>query len=62
MKARPVFVSIADAANILGVSPRTVSRYVTDGHLDAGELPHGQARLVRSQVIGLVRMTPRNPK
>ncbi|AYN55959.1 DNA binding protein [Arthrobacter phage Noely] len=61
MRARPVYVSIADAANILGVSPRTVKRYVNDGHLDAGELPHGQVRLSRVQVIGLVRQTPRNP-
>ncbi|AYN57568.1 DNA binding protein [Arthrobacter phage Corgi] len=62
MRARPVFVSITDAANILGVSARTVKRYVADGHLDAGELPHGQVRLARAQVIGLVRTTPRNPE
>jgi len=62
MRVRPVFVSITNAATLLGVSPRTVKRYITDGHLDAGELPHGQVRLSRAQVIGLVRTsTERTP-
>lgn len=60
--SRPMFIGVTEAALLLSVSPRTVKRYIQDGHLDAGELPHGQVRISRAQVIGLVRTsTTRTP-
>lgn len=59
MRVRAVYVSITDAAVILGVSERTVKRYINAGHLDAGTLPSGITRLSRAQVLGLVKPSTR---
>ena len=51
-------VPIAEAARLLGVSPRTVQRLVVAGHLRPFYLPHsGRPRLPLDQVLALRRMT-----
>lgn len=55
MRVTPKYYSVTDAAVVLGVSERTIHRYMEAGHLDAGTLPGGAVRLPRVQVLGLVR-------
>ncbi len=45
---------------MLSVDPRTITRYIDAGYLDAGTLPGGDLRLSRIQVLGCVK--PRTKK
>jgi predicted site-specific integrase-resolvase len=44
-------VGVADAANYLGVHPRTVQRYCDKGYITCETLPSGYRRLHRTSVI-----------
>lgn len=52
--AQPDYLTYAEAAELLRVSVRTVSRYVADGRIDAATLPTGRPRLRRSDVESLL--------
>lgn len=52
--AQPDYLTYAEAAEILRVSVRTVSRYVADGRIGAVTLPTGRPRLRRADVEALL--------
>ena len=52
--ALPDYLTYAEAAELLRVSVRTVSRYVADGRIDAVTLPTGRPRLRRADVESLL--------
>lgn len=48
-------VNVAEAAELLRVSQRTVQRYIRDGHLKAVRLPGGRiTRIKRADVAALL--------
>lgn len=53
------WIAVTTAAELLGVAPRTIERYIAAGYLDAGTLPGGGVRLSRAQVVGCVKPRPR---
>lgn len=57
MRTKNVYMSTSDAAVMVGVSVRTIKRYIQAGHLDAGTLPGGHVRVSRVQVLRLVKPT-----
>lgn len=59
---KAVYIGVTEAANILSVSPRTISRYIDAGHLDAGTLPGGALRLSRVQVLRCVKPLEKKAK
>ena len=59
MRNKTVYIGVQEAATILSVSPRTITRYIDAGHLDAGTLPGGALRLSRVQVLRCVKPLPR---
>lgn len=59
MRNKSVYISLQDAADMLSVSPRTITRYVAAGYLEAGTLPGGAIRLSRLQVLGCVKPLPK---
>lgn len=61
-RTKQVYISITDAAVILGVSRKTVWRYIEKEHLSAGTLPGGAIRLSRAQVLGCIKPLARDIK
>lgn len=54
----PDYLTVTEAADILGVSRRTVERYMTDGHLTVLRLPaNKRPRLRRAEVEALAEPT-----
>ena len=51
---RPRFISPAVAAALLGVSPRTIVRYVDEGRLQGIMLPSGKRRVSQSAVDAIL--------
>jgi len=47
-------LKINEAAELLGMSRRTVERYIADGHLPALRTPTGQVRLRQGDVEALL--------
>lgn len=57
------WISVKEAARLLGVSPSTVRRYIAQGFLKAGRLPTGRGwRLLRSEVEQLLSTAARAPR
>ena len=50
----PEYLTYREAADLLRVSVRTISRYVADGRIDSALLPTGRPRLRRSEVMSLL--------
>lgn len=50
------YLKIAEAAEILRLSRRTVERYISDGRLTALRTPTGQPRLRREDVEALLTL------
>lgn len=61
-RAKQIYIGVTDAAIMLGVSSKTVWRYIDQGHLEAGTLPGGAVRLSRLQVLGCIKPLPRKAK
>lgn len=59
-RTKQVYIGVTDAAVILGVSSKTIWRYINLGHLSAGTLPGGAVRLSRAQVLGCIKPLPRD--
>lgn len=59
-RTKNVYIGVTDAAVILGVSTKTVWRYINQGYLGAGTLPGGAVRLSRAQVMGCITPLDRN--
>lgn len=51
-------VSLADAADALAVSTRTVRRYITDGQLDAVRLGHKTLRIKIESIESFINARP----
>lgn len=54
----PQFVTIADAAEQLGVCTRTIHRYISTGQLRAYRVAERTIRLDRADVLALARPIP----
>lgn len=61
-RTKQVYIGVTDAAVILGVSTKTIWRYIDKGHLGAGTLPGGAVRLSRAQVLGCIKPLAREVK
>jgi excisionase family DNA binding protein len=55
------YVSRAQAAELLGITTRTLSRYVRQGTITAYRIPGGQLRFRRVEVLGLIRAVDEEP-
>ncbi len=58
MATDPTYISIREAARLLGVHDNTMRRYADRGKVRVARLPSGVRRLVRDDVEAL---TPRGP-
>lgn len=53
-------VAMADAARLLGVSPRTIQRFIAAGHLQPFYLPgSGRPRIPLDQILAIRRQCTR---
>lgn len=50
----PLYLDRAAAAALLGVSPRTLDRWVSHGRVPVGRTPSGRPRFRRDQLIALL--------
>ena len=57
--SNPYYMRKVEAAELLGITQRTVDRYIAAGHLPEYELPGGHKRLKSSEVLGLPKRTSR---
>lgn len=49
-------LTLTEAAAIMGVSIRTIGRYIADGWLGAVRMPNGRFRVKRSAVMAIVEV------
>lgn len=49
-------LTLTDAADIMGVSVRTIGRYIADGWIGAVRMPNGRFRVRRSAVMAVVEV------
>ncbi len=60
MKVRVRYISLAQAAAVLGVTPGTLARWATEGKVPAYKTPGGQWRFVEADLV--LALKPRRPQ